>query len=386
MKRFFSRFFLTITGIVLVGYAYLASRLADAPGAAWALAAVALLVWSVPMVYWAGGRATHSRLDEIYHSAAYVAMGWLNFLLVFTLARDVLLLLAWVVPGNGPLTWALDTWLGPAAVLVAATAALAFGALVALRGPRVREVDIHIPGLAPGLDGFRIAQISDLHVGPIIGRRYVRGVVARTNRLAPDLVALTGDIVDGPVPRLSPHVAPLAELSPRGRVMLVMGNHDYYAGPGPWIAKFRSLGMRVLLNEHEIVEHGGARLLVGGVVDPAAQISDRAQVPRPDLAAGHGVGADLRLMLAHNPALTPLVEQAGFDLQLSGHTHAGQFFPWTLAVRMVHAPHVVGLSRRGRLQVYVNPGTGSWGPPVRFGTQTELTLLTLRRGEGTAAA
>jgi hypothetical protein len=135
----------------------------------------------------------------------------------------------------------------------------------------------------------------------------------------------------------------------------------------------------VLLNEHAMIARNGASLLVGGVIDPAARLSDPTQTPRPDLAAAPEAGPVFRLLLAHNPKLAPLAEQAGFDLQLSGHTHAGQFFPWTLAVRLIHAPHVAGLSRCGRLTVYVSAGTGTWGPPVRFGTAPELTLLTLRR-------
>ncbi len=123
-----------------------------------------------------------------------------------------------------------------------------------------------------------------------------------------------------------------------------------------------------------------SQVVVGGVVDPALQLSEPRAVPRPDLAAAPQEGPALRILLAHNPALTRLGAQAGFDVQLSGHTHAGQFFPWTLAVRMVHAPHVAGLSRLGKMWVYVNAGTGSWGPPVRFGTRTELTLIRLARG------
>lgn len=378
MKPLFSRFVLAITAICCVGYAYLASRVAVGIGARVLLLIPFVLVWSVPVVYWVYGRESHTRADELVHGAAYLCMGWLNFLLLLTLTRDALLLLAWEVRGPDALQHALDRVTVPL-VYAGSLLALAVGALAALRGPHVREVDIPVAGLAPGLEGLRIVQISDLHAGPTIGRRYVDRVVRLANRLAPDLVALTGDIVDGPVPRLAPEVAPLAELQPRGGVFLVMGNHDYYAGGAAWIAHFRTLGLRVLLNEHVVIVRGGARLLLGGVIDPAARIADAALVPRADLAAGPGERADLRLLLAHNPALAPLAEQAGFDVQLSGHTHAGQFFPWTIAVRLVHAPHVAGLSRRGRLWVYVSAGTGTWGPPVRFGTEPELTLLRLVR-------
>src|SRR5262249_2094510 len=148
---------------------------------------------------------------------------------------------------------------------------------------------------------------------------------------------------------------------------------DCYSGAAAWIALFRAVGMRVLLNEHAALRKGAETLLVGGVVDPAYAAA------RPAISLRGAPHADFRLLLAHNPKLAPLGAHAGFDLQLSGHTHAGQFFPWTLAVRLVHAPHVAGLSREGRMQVYVSAGTGSWGPPVRFGTSPEITLLTLTR-------
>ncbi|MEO8007689.1 MAG: metallophosphoesterase, partial [Betaproteobacteria bacterium] len=214
---------------------------------------------------------------------------------------------------------------------------------------------------------------------PTIRGRYVRRVVRMTNALAPDIVALTGDLIDGPVARLAPEVESLAALMPAGRVFLVLGNHEYYAGAAPWIVHFEALGLRVLRNEYAMLAIGGSRLVIGGVLDPAAQLSDPALEPRPNLAAAQDAGPAFRLLLAHNPKLAPLAEKAGFDLQLSGHTHAGQFFPWTLAVHLVHAPHVAGLSRRGRMWVYVSAGTGSWGPPVRFGSEPELTLLRLVR-------
>ena len=131
------------------------------------------------------------------------------------------------------------------------------------------------------------------------------------------------------------------------------------------------MGVRVLLNEHAALHKGSATLVVGGVVDPAYRGA------RPAISLDDAPNADFRLLLAHNPKFAPSGARAGFDLQLSGHTHAGQFFPWTLAVRLVHAPHVAGLSREGGMWVYVSAGTGTWGPPVRFGTSPEITLIKL---------
>jgi predicted MPP superfamily phosphohydrolase len=341
-----------------------------------------LLVWGVPLVYWVGGRERDGWPDDVLHVVTFVSMGWLNFLFIVCVARDAILLATLPLPPA-------HAWLaqaGSGSVVGASLVAFGLGALAALRGPRIRHVDVPLEGLVPALHGMRIVQISDLHVGPTMRARYVRRVVAMTRALTPDLIALTGDIVDGPVRRLAPIVAPLRELAHGGRAFLVLGNHDYYAGAADWSTEFETLGLRLLRNEHAAVARGDARIVVGGVIDFAARLEDREARPRPDLAIDGDRGAALRLLLAHNPGIAPLAEAAGFDLQLSGHTHGGQFFPWTIAVRFVHGPHAAGLARRGRMWVYVSAGTGTWGPPVRFGTTPELTVLRLVPAEAAAPA
>lgn len=350
--------------MLAVTYAYVASRLAHSTLAALALAVPFVLIWIMPVVYWGTGRSREGFIDQLVHRASYLSMAWVSFILVFTIMRDlVLIATAWT-----PAAHAMVMTAGVPAVLGGSLVAIAFGAAAAFRGPRIERVDLPVPGLHPDLDGFRIVQISDLHVGPNIGRRYVERVAELSRSLAPDLVVLTGDIVDGPVSRLAPDVAPLSGLP---NSFFILGNHDCYAGAEAWIAYWRQVGMRVLLNSTEMVQKGSARLLVGGVVDPAYGRL------RPEISIGQA--ADFKLLLAHNPRLAPLGAKAGFDLQLSGHTHAGQFFPWTFAVKLVHAPHVWGLSKEGAMTVYVSAGTGTWGPPVRFGTNPELTLLRLVR-------
>ncbi|MGE5493656.1 MAG: metallophosphoesterase [Actinomycetota bacterium] len=376
MRRLFSPFILTITAILAAGYAYGAWRVTSTWSQRCLLAIPFAMVWMVPAVYWAHDREDNSRWDELLHAAGYLCMGWLNFFIVILLVRDLLLAATAGLMDASRIHGLLEDG-GAQLVFLTSFGALGIGLLAAFRGPHVRHVRIPIEGLDPRLDGLRIAQISDLHVGPTIGALYVRRVVTLANRLAPDLIALTGDIVDGSVEGLAHQVSPLADLAPKERAFLVLGNHDYYSGAAAWVAHFRRLGLRVLLNEHAEVDHGGAPVVVGGVTDPAARLFRGSQEPRPDLASAPDLGPAFRLLLAHNPKLAPLAEKAGFDLQLSGHTHAGQFFPWTLVVRWVHAPHVAGLSRQGRLKVYVNAGTGTWGPPVRFGTEPELTLLQL---------
>lgn len=374
-NRLLNPFVAVLTAILGAAYAYLALRLGGGAAARVALALPFVLIWLVPVLYWFGDREGGTLFDDALHFASYASMGWVNFALLLCLARDALVVAS--APFSS-LQGVHELLRVQGAPVVVGGAFLMFGAgiAIALRGPSLRRIDIPIENLEPALDGLRIVQISDLHVGPTIRAGYVRRVVQMANALEADLVALTGDFVDGTVERLSRHVAPLAQLAPAGRVFFIPGNHEYYSGFGSWIAVFRSLGFDVLLNEHRIVPIRGARLLVGGVVDPAA---GRSNPPRPDLAAGRGEQAAFRLLLAHHPKLAPLGEAAGFDLQLSGHTHAGQFFPWTIAVRMLHGPHVAGLSRSGRMWVYVSAGTGSWGPPVRFGSEPELTLIRLVR-------
>ncbi|HUS24657.1 MAG TPA: metallophosphoesterase [Candidatus Binatia bacterium] len=372
MRRLLSPFLAALTLVVAGVYAYLAWRIAGSTPARLLLAIPFVLIWIVPAVYWVMNREKHGPLDDAVHAASYVSMGWLNFAMLLSLLRDALLLAGSLLHAPG-----LAVAATPAAVWLGSFLMLGLGMLWALRGPAVRRVRIVFPQLPAALAGLRIVQITDVHVGPTIGLRYVRRIVDVARTLGADFYALTGDFVDGPVRRLAPQLEPLRELAAERPAFFVTGNHEYYVGVQGWIEHFRTLGIQVLQNEHARVERNGAALLVAGVNDPAARRIDSTPAPDPEKALHGAPAAALRVLLAHNPKIAPRAAAAGFDLQLSGHTHAGQFFPWTLAVRRVHAPHVVGLSREGRMQVYVSPGTGSWGPPVRFGTRTEITLIEL---------
>ena len=372
---------LVVSAILLSGYVYIALRLTATAPVRIALAAPFVMVWTLPVVYWFGNRDRRGRRHEWLQALSFLCMGWLSFLFVLTVGRDILLLATAALPPLAALHTLLDE-AGAVCAPVGALAAVGIGALTAFGGPYVRRIDIPVEGLPPDLDGLRIVQISDLHVGPTMRVAYVQRVVDMTKELAPDLIALTGDIVDGSVSRLAAHVAPLEGLTSGDRAFFVLGNHDYYSGAAPWTAHFERMGFHVLRNAHVTLERGAARLVIGGVIDFAARMSDPNARPRPDLATDGDARPAFRLLLAHNPKIAPLAEQAGFDLQLSGHTHAGQFFPWTFVIHLVHGPHAAGLSRRGRLWVYVSAGTGTWGPPVRLGTKPELTLLRIVAADG----
>lgn len=310
---------------------------------------------------------------------AYLMMGVFSSLLVLTFLRDIGLLFAYGISALLPASLA---WQGAghatALLVLALTAAITLAGLFnARRLAKVVPVALPIAGLPDALRGFTIVQISDVHVGPTIKQGYVRAIVERVNALEPDLIAITGDLVDGSVARLRPHVAPLAQLSAKHGSFFVTGNHEYYSGADDWVAEFRRLGLIVLLNEHVVLERGGERILVAGVTDYNAHHHDPQRSSDAARAiAGAPLDVAMRLLLAHQPRSAPQAQKAGFDVQLCGHTHGGQFWPWPLVVSL-QQPFTSGLKRWQGLLVYTSRGTGYWGPPIRFGAPSEITRLKL---------
>ena len=253
------------------------------------------------------------------------------------------------------------------------------GFFMARRVATVVEVEVPLADLSPQLEGFTIVQISDIHVGPTIKRNFVEAIVDRVNRLSADMVAITGDVVDGSVRELAHHTEPLGRLESRHGTYIVTGNHEYYSGAHAWIHELRRLGTRVLLNEHVVLNHDGAKVAVAGVTDYSAHHFDPSHQSDPHGAVKGAPTGALKVLLAHQPRSASSAADAGYDLQLSGHTHGGQFWPWNLFVRL-QQPFTAGLNRLGRMWVYINRGTGYWGPPMRFGVPSEITLIRLVRG------
>jgi predicted MPP superfamily phosphohydrolase len=337
--------------------------------AGWLLGGAVLLASTMlmPMTIFARAVTADARLADRLSWAGSLCMGFFSSLFVLTVLRELLML----IPATRP-----HAQSSAVAVLLLALLATILGFINARRVARVRDVEVPIAGLPAALHGFSIVQLSDIHVGATIQRAYVDAIVARANGLQADLIAVTGDVVDGTVAQLGSHTAPLGGLRARHGVFLVTGNHEYYSGAAPWVAEFRRLGLRVLMNEHAILEHDGARLALAGVTDFNAAAFDPAQASDPQAAIA-GAPADIpRILLAHQPRSAAAAEAAGYDLQLSGHTHGGQFWPWNLFVPL-QQPYVAGLHRRGRLWIYVSRGTGYWGPPKRIGAPAEITRLRL---------
>ena len=260
-----------------------------------------------------------------------------------------------------------------------------FGLSQALKGPAVKYVPIVQHGLAKGLQGLRIAQISDLHVSSLLGADYVQRIVDLVMAEKPDLIAVTGDLVDGPRHELQGAVAPLSGLKAPLGTFYVTGNHEYIWGAAAWVKDFKSLGFTVLDNAHRVVEREHATMLVAGINDLSAGRMGSADRPDADKAVQGAPATDFRLFLAHQPGAWPLAEHIRADLMLSGHTHAGQFFPFPGIVKLFHR-YFNGLYRhKDKMWIYVNPGAGFWGPPNRLGVPTEITLIELLGAKATPA-
>ncbi len=255
-----------------------------------------------------------------------------------------------------------------------------YGVCEAVRLPSVNEVEIKVSGLHADLDGYRIADMSDLHAGPLHKRAWVEDVVAMSNALKPDLVAITGDFIDGSVAQSGDSMLSLRDLKAKDGVFGVTGNHEYYYGQREWTQLLRGQGVDMLFNEHRDIERGGAVLEVGGIPDPASRRMG-GDTPDPAKVFRDGREGAFRLMLSHEPAFF-IAEGNNADLQLSGHTHGGMMPVLREVVAGANAGFVRGLYERGGRRLYVNSGTGIWnGFSCRILTPPEIALITLRKAD-----
>ncbi|MFC4336793.1 metallophosphoesterase [Salininema proteolyticum] len=264
---------------------------------------------------------------------------------------------------------------------IAATAATVslvttgYGLYEGMRPPRYKPLEVPLARLPRKADGFRVALLSDIHLSPMVGRSRSRVIVDAVNRVDADLVAVVGDLVDGTVSELGDAVAPLADLDSRYGTFFVTGNHEYYSGVERWIEEIQEIGMRPLENVHAELPHFD----LAGVDDVQAEEFPNEQSSGPDFAAALGDRDPDRaaVLLAHQPVVIDQAVDWGVDLQLSGHTHGGQIWPGTLLAGLPN-PTVAGLESYGDTQLYVSRGAGAWGPQVRVGAPSEISVVTLR--------
>ena len=379
-----SMVFFAVLGVLLVYTGYKAGRMWPARRfAAWTLATVFV---ALTVGWWLLYRSDPGVLSSGWFRAlAWVGslcMGlWATFIFL-SAAMDIVHLAHWGVrrirnsarvdPARRSF---LSRWI-PAGVVWSSAGIAGLGFAEAVRGPRVNEHAIPIQNLPEALQGFTIVQISDLHVGPTIQRGYVDEVVRQTNALKPDLIVVTGDIADGSPALLAEYLQPFANLSSRLGTYYVTGNHEYYWGVEKWLESVKELGFFPLVNENRILAVDDAKILLAGVTDSAGGnflSSHRSDATR---ASRSSEECHLRILLAHRPDNWSESEALGFDLQLSGHTHGGQFFPWSVFMPLAYK-YYRGLNKHGRMWIFVSSGTGYWGPAHRFAVPSELALLRL---------
>lgn len=326
---------------------------------------------------WGHGRRQQDRAAVVGDTL----LGSIWVLFTWSVLLGVLLRLALTVAGvgDGQDRARIVTW----AVLGVAVALLAWGYVEARRVPRVRRLDVRLPRLGAGLDGTRVVLITDTHYGPLDRARWSARVCERVNSLEADLVCHTGDIADGTAERRRAQAAPLGTVQATRARVYVTGNHEYYSEAQGWVDLMDELGWEPLRNRHLLLERGGDSLVVAGVDDVTAESSGLAGHRAHLAGALDGADPDLPvLLLAHQPKFIDRAAAHGIDLQLSGHTHGGQIWPFHYLVRL-DQPAVAGLSRHGaRTLLYTSRGTGFWGPPFRVFAPSEITLLVLRSPQG----
>jgi uncharacterized protein len=324
----------------------------------------------------------------------YLGLGFLSFIFMFLVIGDVLCLPAAflnkikrMLPGQSrnrpdpaiPENPSRRVFLVNSmnyGIMASASLTTGYGIMEAKRVPEVKEVQIPIFALPEAFDGFRIVQVTDLHVSPTIRRPYVEKVVEIVNSLNADIVALTGDLVDGTISQLSGDVAPLKNIQSARGNFFVTGNHEYYSGVVDWLARIKRLGFSILLNEFRMINRGPKSVVLAGVTDYRGGSFLPSHRSDPVKALAGAPAADVKILLAHQPKSIFDAARAGFDLQISGHTHGGQFYPWNLIVGL-NQPFISGLHKYKNTQIYVSRGTGYWGPPVRVGAPSEITLIKL---------
>jgi predicted MPP superfamily phosphohydrolase len=381
----------TACGLLFGLHYYIAQRLVvDAqmpdPWRAGSLAALALLGLSL-VAQPLAERFVARPFARFVAWPASLWMGFAFYLLVLLGATDLI----WWLSGESAQAasgaagaGAAESALRALAVTGAALAISAFSLRSGLRPPDLRRVEVQLDRWPIRFDGIRIMQLSDIHIGPILDGVFARGLVERVNALAPDLVVITGDLVDGAVKHLRQEVAPFGDLQGRLGVYFVTGNHDHYSGVHSWCDAISKLGIRVLRNERvEIRDGDGVFDLVGVDDHHGSHFDDDGG---EDLLAAFA-GRDSErpvVLLAHDPSTFKRASELPVDLQISGHTHGGQMWPFGYLVRLV-VPFVAGRYRRGDSELYVSSGTGFWGPPMRLFAPAELTEITLR-SKGTAEA
>lgn len=363
-------------------HAYAGSRIASLfPTDSWLARSVWIAVWTLFATLVTGMFLSRAALPHFAAKAVvvtgFVWMGVLFLLFAASLAGDLaggLARLVQVVTGAETAALVRIVRIG---LLGMVPLAAAYGIRQALRPPAIHEIEVRIPGLPKEWESTRIAHLTDTHVGPILGRAWVEDLVRRVDSAKPDIVVHTGDMVDGPVARLRDALEPLSRLHGREGTFFVTGNHEGYSGISSWCEQMRTWGWDVLTNESRILSRDGAQLAIVGVTDAHEGAMHGGISPDVGKAVAGLSDSIPRILLAHQPSQVFQAQGHGIGLQLSGHTHGGQIWPFHFLVRL-QQPMVAGFARIGDVLVFTSRGAGFWGPPLRVGAPPEVPILVLR--------
>ena len=315
----------------------------------------------------------------------YTSLGFFTLSFFIFLAKDIIIQFIAIFDGLINRTQAVDDSkrdflkgsLSIGLLGITGTAS-AYGFYSARNGPEVLYQDIFLDLLPDEFENFTIAQISDLHIGSTLKRPYVERVLSKVVQLNPDLIAVTGDLIDGSVDYLRKDVEPLKDMIANYGTYFVTGNHEYYSGVDQWLDETNRLGMINLINDNSIISKQGQKIAIAGITDYRAHQIKPDHRSDPKKAIESIPDKMIMIMLAHQPNSIHVVHDAGVDLQLSGHTHGGQFWPLTYPTKLANA-YLAGYYDHYGTQIYVNRGTGYWGPPLRLGVPSEITLFRLKK-------
>lgn len=393
-------FFLMMTLILAIIYTYIWYRLIrPAALTGWRKwLSVALLIpfpLIMPISFLLRRITQNYFINDLVNWAGFIGFGFISLLFAGLIIRDMVLIIVFIIKKLSYLLkqktsgWRAQKDFDPqrrlfllnatnVGIIGAAALLTGYGIYEARRRAILEEITVPIANLPAKFEGYRIAQFSDIHAGATIRRGFIESVVNDLSQLNVDAIVFTGDMVDGSVPHLKNDVAPFADISAPDGVYFVTGNHEYYSGVEPWIEEMDRLGFTVLINEHRQIERDQEKLVIAGVTDYRAG-SHLAQHETDPFKAIAGVDNQvIKILLAHQPKSIYKAAEAGYDLQLSGHTHGGQYIPWNFVVTL-DQPFISGLHKYKNTSIYVNRGTGYWGPPLRVGIPSEITLIKLVR-------
>lgn len=337
------------------------------------VATIFTLVLSMPLYFWTQRGLNLSRIRKGVLHVAHYSMAYLNFLLPVVIFRDLLSFVFYLLALDSYFLYGTGSlWV----VLILPVLLTVIGFMPIQRGPFVYPVEIRDARLPKLFDGIKIVQISDLHISMFLQQGFVDRMLKKLSTLKPDMIVMTGDIIDGPVKDHRDDIEKLKNLSAPLGVFYVPGNHEYFWGVDKILDILDSLGIQILVNRAVSAKREDEEFLVAGIPDPAAKIFNK-EFESFEKLRGYLKAKQFRLLLSHTPDTAFEAAKEDYHLQLSGHTHGGQFFPWNLLIYLFHK-HNRGLYPVDQMKLYVNQGTGYWGPALRLGTQCEITELTLR--------